>query len=51
MFEFRLRLGAEVDLCARAAGKLAMPGNEVGVQMCLDDVLDRETMFAPASSR
>jgi hypothetical protein len=37
---------AEVDAGAGALGELVMAGNEVGVEMGLDDVLDGETFLA-----
>src|SRR5262249_7662421 len=38
--EAGLRLRPEVDLCARAQRELPVTGNEIRVEMCLDDVLD-----------
>jgi hypothetical protein len=42
--ELRLRGGAEVDLRAGALGELAVARDEVGVQVCLDDVPDRQPL-------
>src|SRR5262245_50154395 len=43
--EVKLSAGTrtEVNLRAGAGGEFMMPGNKIGVAMCLDDVLDLES--------
>ena len=44
--EGRVGVFAEIDAGAGALGELVMAGDEVGVEMGLDDVLDLEVLFA-----
>ena len=39
------RSGADIDPCSGTLGKLTMAGNEISVQMGLDDVIDLEVVL------
>ena len=44
--ELRAGPRAHVDLGAGAGGQLAVPGNEIGMQVSLDDIRDAQVVFA-----
>jgi len=45
----RLRRGAKIDACAHAIAQLEVPGNEIGMQMRQEYVLDLETVLSRES--
>jgi hypothetical protein len=45
MWELSSGEGSHANLCAGALRKLAMSGNEIGVEMRFENVLDRDVFF------